>query len=68
MVKPRLVQCVHCHGRNWEKIVEVDAEAGLWLWQCGGVHAHADAEEGTKNGCMRIIVATEAEINAEGQI
>jgi hypothetical protein len=67
MVKPRLVQCVQCHGRNWVKVVEVDAETGLWLWQCGGGPAHSEAED-IKNGCGRLIVATEAEIMAEGQI
>jgi len=68
MTKFDTPQCVHCHGRNWVRIVEVDAETGTFLWQCGGAVAHADAESGTKNGCMRVIVATEAEMKAGGMI
>lgn len=60
-------QCSHCFGTNWEKIAEIIGgdRVVTTLWQCG--HGPANAEE-MKNGCSRIIAATEDQMARGGVI
>ena len=68
-------QCTHCFGRNWIDLGAIldptdcneDRDTEYHLYQCGGGVAHSDPED-MKQGCMRVIRATPADMQKEGVI
>jgi hypothetical protein len=65
MANKDVPQCTHCFGRNWVNIGVLNGNSGICLWQCG--HGPAGAEE-MKNGCSRVIMATEEQMTKGGTI
>jgi hypothetical protein len=64
MANTNMPKCIHCFGTGWTKVT-VLGKTELNLWQCG--HGPAGAEE-MKNGCSRIIAATDDQMSTGGII
>jgi hypothetical protein len=69
MATNNMPQCQHCFGTSWTKVVilsnDMTTANKLCLWQCG--HGAAGAEE-MKNGCSRVIAATDEQMSHGGTI